>query len=210
MAKQRIRKRAPDYHHGDLKKALVAAARALLEKHGHEALSLRAAARAAGVSAAAPYHHFADKDALLAAVAAEGFRELTVAMEERMARETTPNRRFTATGVGYVAFATANPALFGLMFGGSGHHFSTDPELATAGIGAYDILQRAVAEAASAIGRAGEQIPMTMLTAWSLVHGLAKLVLDAEVTPQTYGVETAEQLAAIMLGRMGSEDSLAF
>jgi len=207
---KRSRKKAPDYHHGDLERALIAAARGLLEKEGLEALSLRAVARAVGVSPAAPYHHFPDKDALLAAVAAEGYRDLTAAMSARMVRETEPNRRFEATGGGYVAFATANPALFRLMFGGSGHRFSTHAGLAAAGIAAYDVLANAAVEAASAAGRGPETVPMTMLTAWSLVHGLAMLILDAEVAPQTYGARDPEELALRMLDRMKGRDGLAF
>lgn len=207
---KRSRKKAPDYHHGDLERALVAAARALLEKEGLDALSLRAVARAVGVSPAAPYHHFPDKDALLAAVAAEGYRDLTAAMVARMTREKEPSRRFEATGAGYVAFATANPALFRLMFGGSGHRFSTHEGLATAGIAAYDVLSKAAAEAASAAGRDPATLPMTMLTAWSLVHGLAMLVLDAEIAPQAYGARDPEDLALQMLNRMKGEDGLAF
>lgn len=181
---KRLRKKPADYHHGDLEPALVAAARAILEKDGIEALSLRAVARAVGVSPAAPYHHFADKDALLAAVAAEGYRELTAAMAERMTRETEPTRRFLGTGAGYVAFATRSPALFRLMFGGSGHRFSTHAGLAMAGMAAYEMLSKAAGEAALAVGRDPATIPMTMLTAWSVVHGLAMLVLDAEVFPK--------------------------
>jgi len=67
-----------------------------------------------------------------------------------------------------------------------------------------------VREAASALGRDDAETPMTMLTAWSLVHGLAKLVLDADVAPATYETATAEQLATKMLGRMCGEDSLTF
>jgi AcrR family transcriptional regulator len=210
LGMKRPRKKPPDYHHGNLERALVAAARAILEKEGLEALSLRATARAVGVSPAAPYHHFADKDALLAAVAAEGYRELTSAMEARLARETVPNQRFLGTGAGYVAFATANPALFRLMFGGSGHRFSTHEGLATAGMGAYNVLAAAAAEAASAAGRDPATIPMTMLTAWSLVHGLAMLILDAEVVPQAYGAHDPESLAIAMLERMSGADGLAF
>ena len=207
---KRLRKKPADYHHGDLEPALVAAARAILEKEGIEALSLRAVARAVGVSPAAPYHHFADKDALLAAVAAQGFRELTAAMEKRMARETEPTRRFLGTGAGYVAFAVQNPALFRLMFGGSGHRFSTHAGLAMAGMAAYEVLSKAAGEAALAIGRDPATIPLTTLTAWSVVHGLAMLVLDAEVMPGAYGASDPEALATLILERMGSRDGLAF
>jgi AcrR family transcriptional regulator len=207
---KRLRKKPADYHHGDLEPALVAAARAILEKEGIEALSLRAVARAVGVSPAAPYHHFADKDALLAAVAAEGFRDLTSAMEKRMTRETEPTKRFLGTGAGYVAFAAANPALFRLMFGGSGQRFSAHAGLATAGMAAYDVLSKAAGEAALAVGRDPATVPMTMLTAWSVVHGLAMLMLDAEVAPAGYGARDPEGLATLMLERMSGADGLAF
>jgi AcrR family transcriptional regulator len=82
--------RPANYHHGDLRAALVGAARLILEREGFDALSLRAVARGAGVSQAAPYHHFKDKDELLGAVAAEGFDGLTQAMRTRMAEEKTP------------------------------------------------------------------------------------------------------------------------
>ncbi len=207
---KRLRKKPADYHHGDLEPALVAAARTILEKDGIEALSLRAVARAVGVSPAAPYHHFADKDALLAAVAAQGFRELTAAMEKRMTQETEPTKRFLGTGAGYVAFAAANPALFRLMFGGSGQRFSAHAGLATAGMAAYDVLSKAAGEAALAVGRDPATVPLTMLTAWSVVHGLAMLMLDAEVAPEGYGARDPEALAILMLDRMSGKDGLAF
>jgi AcrR family transcriptional regulator len=210
MTRTRIPKRPPDYHHGDLEKALLTAARMLLEKQGLDALSLRAVARAAGVSPAAPYHHFADKDALLAAISAQGFRELAHAMEQRMEKERLPSLRFRATGLGYIAFAVANPALFRLMFGGTRHRFSTDPVLAMAGLEARRVFETAVSDAVRASGHDTGEIPMTLLTAWSLTHGLAELVLTAEVMPQTYGATTAEELAEIMLTRLGSESAIAF
>ena len=207
---KRLRKKPADYHHGDLEPALVAAARAILEKEGIEALSLRAVARAVGVSPAAPYHHFADKDALLAAVAAQGFRELTAAMEKRMTREIEPIKRFLGTGAGYVAFAVANPALFRLMFGGSGHRFSTHAGLAVAGMASYEVLSNAAGEAAAAVGRDPATVPLTMLTAWSMVHVIAMLMLDAEVAPEGYGARDPEALATLMLERMSGADGLAF
>src|SRR5262245_29389962 len=115
-AKAHSRKR-PGYHHGDLRRALILAARRILEHEGLAGLSLRAAAREAGVSQAAPYHHFKDKDALLGAVAAEGFDALAEAMRTRMAACRDPASTLSAAGEGYVAFAVANPALFQLMFG---------------------------------------------------------------------------------------------
>src|SRR5271154_1132897 len=117
MLEKRRTRRTASYHHGDLRDALVRAGRTILEEDGLAVLSLRRVARTAGVSPAAPYHHFADKQALLDAVATQGFDALTSAMETRMAKETDPDARLDASGVGYVVFAVENPALFRLMFG---------------------------------------------------------------------------------------------
>jgi AcrR family transcriptional regulator len=117
MAAKRRTGRVAPYHHGDLRDALVRAARTILEHEGLAALSLRGVARAAGVSPAAPYHHFPDKQALRDAVAEQGFEALTLAMTTRMGNKKDPQARLEASGVGYVTFAVENPALFALMFG---------------------------------------------------------------------------------------------
>ncbi|MGH6819124.1 MAG: TetR/AcrR family transcriptional regulator [Methylovirgula sp.] len=186
-----VPQRAAAYHHGDLRIALVKAARDILEKEGLEALSLRAVARNAGVSQAAPYHHFADKQALLDAVAAEGFQSLRSAMEVRIAKETEPLARLYASGLGYIAFATENPALFRLMFS----ELSGDAQLRTARDSAYQVFQDAVA----AVAPAGAPLAIICLGLWARVHGLAKLILEAGVDPADYGAANAEALAAQLL-----------
>ncbi len=141
----KARKTPPQpYHHGDLHEALVRTARKLLEKDGLEHLSLRGVARAAGVSPAAPYHHFADKHALLGAVAAEGFTQLREEMLARMATVPDAAGRRDACGIGYVAFAVKNPALFRLMFGGDSAVLSADHLLKKPRELAYDVLREAV------------------------------------------------------------------
>ena len=99
------------YHHGDLRRALIDAARRLLETEGPTALSLRAVAREAGVSPAAPYHHFKDKGELLDAVAHEGWDLLNDLMTAARANEDSVRTKLTALGVAYVRFARDNPAL---------------------------------------------------------------------------------------------------
>lgn len=103
------------YHHGDLQRALVEAGRKVLERDGLAALSLRGVAREAGVSATAPYHHFADRAALLYAIACEG--SLTLADNLRQASEAHPpgRARMVAVGVAYVEFGLDNPHLYQLM-----------------------------------------------------------------------------------------------
>jgi AcrR family transcriptional regulator len=189
------------YHHGDLRAALVAAARAILEEEGLDGLSLRAVARRAGVSQAAPYHHFADKSALLAAVAAQSFAELEAAMRQPMEGITAPDERLDAAGIGYVLFAVANPALFRLMFSGGKALRDGDPALAGAGEAAYAVLEDAVAARDAAAG-ATEAPGIARTAAWALVHGLAKLVLEAGLDPKAQGARDVEDLARRVLARM--------
>ena len=103
------------YHHGDLRRALVDAARRLLESEGPTALSLRAVAREAGVSPAAPYHHFKDKAELLDAVAQEGWDVLSGLMSEAK-NGAEGLHQLTALGIAYVCFARDNPALYRVMY----------------------------------------------------------------------------------------------
>jgi len=159
------------YHHGNLRPALLAQARALLDEGGPEALSLREAARRAGVSATATYRHFQDKEALLAAVAAEGFREFAAAL-------TTPLRAgqpFAAMGRAYVEFALAHPGLFRLIFSPLMRERERYPELKIASNLAFDALRGATALAK---GGSASDIESTAIAAWSMVHGLAHLLLD--------------------------------
>src|SRR3954467_7888924 len=106
---------ARPYHHGDLSRALVEAARRILETEGPAALSLRAVAREAGVSPAAPYHHFKDKGELLEAVANEGWAQLGAEVATARGAAPCTKTALTDIGVAYVKFARANPALYRVM-----------------------------------------------------------------------------------------------
>ena len=195
MLEKRRTGRTASYHHGDLRDALVRAGRTILEKDGLAALSLRRAARSAGVSPAAPYHHFPDKQALLDAIATQGFDALTSAMETRMAKETDPNARLDASGVGYVAFAVENPALFQLMFSARELELSRNAALMKAGERAYAVLQAA----AAATSPNGAASPLVCLRLWALVHGIAKLLLEGGVRPADYGLTSSEALTVRLL-----------
>jgi AcrR family transcriptional regulator len=185
------------YHHGGLRDALIGAAQDILEGEGLAALSLRAVARRAGVSPAAPYHHFPDKQALLDAVAERGFDALTAAMTTRMDRVSGNAARLDASGIGYVAFAVANPALFGLMFSPIGQSPSAATSLDLARDRAYAVLQ----QAADACARGGKASADECLRMWALVHGIAKLVLEGCVRPADFGLPDGEALAAHLLHR---------
>ncbi|RKH08417.1 TetR/AcrR family transcriptional regulator [Corallococcus sp. CA053C] len=184
------------YHHGDLRQALVDAALTLISEEGFGALTLREVARRAGVTHAAPYRHFADKEALLEAVSQQGFRTMSREMRERMARVSGPLEQLSAAGVAYVLFAVRHPPHFRVMFG---PHFTRppQPDAAEEGTNAFQLLVGCI-EAGQAAGllRAGESRRLT-LTAWSLVHGLASLLVDRQLDDAMRGAEAAEALAVV-------------
>ncbi|WP_198372237.1 TetR/AcrR family transcriptional regulator [Roseomonas rosulenta] len=155
------------YHHGDLRAALLDAADALLEQGGDGAVSLREAARMAGVSPTAAYRHFADKDDLLAALAVRGFAAFGAALQAAQAGPGVS--AFAARGRAYVRFALERPGRFRLMFG---------PLLARAA--AHPTLQAASRQAFAALetAAAGRE---PALRGWSMAHGLAHLLLDGAI-----------------------------
>lgn len=175
------RKKRGAYHHPDLRPALIQAAVEIIAKHGSRALVLREVARRAGVSAAAPYRHFADRESLIAAVAEAGFRELYDEMREHMARAKGDHQAaLTACGVAYVLFAIDHPAHFQVMFTDelAGEH----PSLDEASSEAFAVLRAAVANGQDAKVFRGSDSSGPALAAWSLVHGLATLVVTGRVT----------------------------
>ncbi|MCH8532442.1 MAG: TetR/AcrR family transcriptional regulator [Saccharospirillum sp.] len=167
------------YHHGNLNLALIQAARDILEEEGLAKLSLRAAARKVGVSQAAPYHHFKDKEALLASVAAQGHHDFNAAMEKQMNEAgEDPEQRLIACGVAYVTFAVDNPALFRLMFGSTIEHCEQYAELTAAGARSYQTLEAAERAALEKNGEDMSTLPLRALGSWTSVHGLATLIID--------------------------------
>jgi len=163
------------YHHGDLRSALLAAAEAELVETGVGGFSLRACARRAGVSHAAPKHHFGNADGLLNRLAAVGFTRLTEMMQRQMQSAASPFDRLVASGCGYVAFAVENPALFKLMFSGRGKK-QADEQLDAAGASAFEVLRQSVAETAN--GQSSGLIMTDITAAWSIVHGLSHLLIE--------------------------------
>ena len=193
-------KKASKYHHGALRAALIRAARDILESEGYEALTLRAAARRVGVSQAAPYNHFADKAALLAAVAALGFQEFAAAMRQEMDAVVDPLARLNAAGIAYVAFATSNPGLFKLMFGSSVLMGSDDPDLDAARTSAYDVLRGAVHAVHVSGPHPAQQEALESLKSWALVHGLATMINEGTIAPGIFGASSARELISALLG----------
>lgn len=177
------------YHHGDLRRTIMDTALAAVAEHGPVALSLRDVARRAGVSHAAPTHHFRDKTGLLTALATEGWTLLGDALEER--RES-----FAELGVAYVLFATGHPAHFAVMRA-PGLVRGDDAELVAARQRAGDMLQEGARRHASGTD------PTTALAGWAMVHGLSTLLVDGMVEPEP-GSDT-ESLARSVTGRLAHQ-----
>ena len=173
-------KRPNQYHHGDLPQALLDVALHIVETQGTDALTLRAVARLAGVSQAAPYRHFANKEAILAAVAEEGFRSLMTAMRQSVqACGDIPLARLRAVGIGYVMFATSHPSHFRVMFGRDMADRSAFPTLRQVASDTLGIVVDAIADCQRAgLVRSEEPAADLALTAWSSVHGLSALLVD--------------------------------
>ncbi len=178
------RKRADAYQHGDLRHALVQAGLKMLAEQGVDGLSLRGAAELAGVSHAAPYRHFRDKDQLVAAVAEEGFRLLTRHMREEIAaRGGDVLSRLRAAAEGYVGFAVAHPATFRTLFGGAvcGENEQRPKGLQDAGEEAYGVLRALIVEGIDRGRLRAEDPDQLALGAWSAVHGLGMLIIEGQV-----------------------------
>lgn len=200
----------PDrYHHGDLRRALIAASLSLIEEQGVGALSLRAVARRAGVSHSAPYHHFPDRGSLLAAIAEDGFAELARDMTEARARATDARARLEACGLAYVRFALKSPARFKLMFRPELAAQSEAGKVAKSSAPALDALTTSILEAqAAGLAPSGDPKPL-VLTAWSAVHGLTSLWLDGPLpraghafgtSANELGVTLTSTLANLFIG----------
>ena len=171
------------YHHGDLRTALLAAAEQELSEFGTEGFSLRRVAKRAGVSHAAPAHHFIDTGGMLTALAAVGFRRfLSTQTRRQAAAGDDPLAQLVAAGLGYIQFARENPALFRLIFS-SNRPDHANPELCAAATAAYEHLVGNVsALAAVRADRANPPLYRNVSTAWALVHGIADLSIAGRLT----------------------------
>jgi AcrR family transcriptional regulator len=183
---------------------MLQAAERILERDGIAGLTLRAAAREAGVSHAAPKNHFGDIRGLLSELAAVGFERFGVALMANVHDGDPPHARMAAIGRGYVVFALENPGLFLLMFRGERLDFSR-PALRAAADAAFGVLAGAASDRADAC-----EAPLTLphaariTAAWSLVHGFAMLLLDGRLRPliarMRDGTDEMGLLAAVLSG----------
>src|SRR6185436_4320310 len=177
-SKRPQRKRAGQYHHGDLRRALIDQALRTIDKQGVEGLTLRAVGEALGVSRTALYRHFSDKQSLIAAVAREGFRTLRRDLLEAWERDGRGQAGFHAMGEAYLAFAVANPSHYRVMFGRFLESCVRDPELVQEAEGAFQALVEAlVAQQREGLARRDDPVMLARFV-WSVVHGIAMLTID--------------------------------
>ena len=170
------------YHHGDLKNALIKAGVEILAKDGVSGLSLRKVAMKAGVSHAAPYAHFADKQALIAAISTEGFRQLY----ERVSGvaetyHSQPEKQLVEAAWGYVQFAMDDPDRFKVMFSGVLEKEKEYPDFVAESQRNFQLVKMIV-EANQASGKLrGGDSALVALSAWGIIHGFIMLLLEGQI-----------------------------
>ena len=194
------RKKAPrkTYHHGDLRNALLKAAREVLEERGPSYLGLREVSRRVGVSAPSAYHHFPSRDALALGLAEQGALELAKCLEVAPG---VGNETLLPYGEAYVAFAQANPALYRLMFG------EGFPEISHYSGAVRDLRQRSfeIMKATLEKRLPEAQVPIAALFLWALVHGLGLLLIDGQVATSPVPKDLVHQV--LKLAGTGLNDS---
>ena len=169
------------YHHGNLRRALLDEALATIRAEGVDGLTLREIGARVGVSRTALYRHFADKRALLAAVATEGFRTLRQQLITAWEDGGRGRAAFDSMGVAYVRFAVANPSHYRVMFGGFVDPKACEPELAAEAAGAFQALVDALAALQhDAVVRGDDTVQMARFV-WAVVHGVAMLGIDGQL-----------------------------
>ena len=175
------KKRAGQYHHGDLRRALIDQALRTIDKLGVEGLTLRGVGDALGVSRTALYRHFSDKQALVAAVAREGFRTLRLALVDAWERKGRGRAGFEAMAEAYLQFAVAHPAHYRVMFGRFVESGARDPELIEEAKAAFQALVDALVEQ-QRDGQVRADDPLMLARfVWSVTHGVAMLVIDGQL-----------------------------
>jgi AcrR family transcriptional regulator len=166
------------YHHGNLRQELLDVAIKHLRQWGPDKISLRALAREIGVSQTAPYRHFADKNALLAALAADGYARLTAVTETEAGRYQEPAEQIFQAGLVYIHFARDNPDLYKLMFGPVIENPESYPELKASGSQSFETILGIARRGVEDGSFAQEDTALIAMSCWSMVHGIASLWID--------------------------------
>ena len=188
------------YHHGDLKNALIKAGVDILAKDGVSGLSMRKVASKAGVSHAAPYAHFANKQALIAAISTEGFRQLF----ERVSAvaegyKTKPSRQLVEVGWAYVQFALDDRDRFKVMFSGVLEKEKEYPEFVAESQRNFQLVKKVVeANQASGVLRSGPS-DLVALSAWGIIHGFIMLLLEGQISHTVLEQKSLRELVEFQL-----------
>jgi AcrR family transcriptional regulator len=200
-------KKGDQYHHPDLREAMIQVAQELLESDGPGSWTVRAAARIAGVSSGAPYRHFADKDALLAAVAARGFDDLCASLERSLELAGDEgSARLAALGEVYVRFAVERPGRYQIMYGREILNQREHAELWAAADRAFALLLRELERAqAAGLVRGDRTAQRAACGAWAMMHGLSDLLLSGRLEDCA---DDGDISATVELGRMMFEGLL--
>ena len=171
------------YHHGDLKNALIKAGVEILAKDGVSGLSLRKVALKAGVSHAAPYAHFADKQALIAAISTEGFRQLYERVSGVAEKyRSQPEKQLTEAAWAYVQFAMDDRDRFKVMFSGVLEKEKDYPDFVVESQRNFQLV-KSIVEANQASGRLrGGDSALVALSAWGIIHGFLMLLLEGQIS----------------------------
>ena len=173
-----------NYHHGDLKNALIQAGIEILSKEGVNGLSLRKAARKAGVSHAAPYAHFADKQALIAAIALDGYGKIYARIEEVVTQyPNDPLKQLLRSAWAYMQFGLETPAHYKITFSGLIENEKNYPELVEVTRKSLTALQKIIADcqAERILSSSQYTVEVDAISLWGLIHGLVLLVIEGQI-----------------------------
>jgi len=184
------------YHHGQLREALIESALNILKEKGPAGLNLRALAQATGVTQAAPYSHFRDKDDLLAAAAEAGFQRLALQMAEDAAGLRDTRARIEKLMASYIRFAVENKALFQLMFSSELADMKNHPTLAMTAGKSYALISAALSKRL----QPGEDTPFLTVALWSLCHGITSLIIDEKINLKQFGADSVDDFIKRTVG----------
>jgi len=199
-AKRVRRKRKGAYHHGDLHDAIVGAATAEVTRAGPHALTIRSVAERVGVTHAAVYHHFADRTAMITAVARQAFLELGAEMDHAAEGAKAPLERYGRLGLAYTRYALRHPALYAVMFGPEA--IATEPDLARAADAVFVRIRDAIVECQRSGAIAAGSPEQHTVFCWSVVHGFASLAIDRQLGRVASSLPAIDELAEMIVARV--------
>ena len=195
------------YHHGDLKNALIRAGIEILSKEGMQALSLRKVAKRAGVSHAAPYAHFADKQALIAAIAAEGYRLLYATLAAAQDSQPDPLDRLLAVAEAYVQFALDEPDHFAITFSGVVEAEKDYPEYVEQSKRCFALVMAVVAGCQRAGRLAPGDIQLVTVSIWASLHGFVQLMSANQLPGALMAEYSVPEMLRFHLNRLLQSDT---